>query len=87
MSEEVFGQFLGSGIILCVVMGVLLPILRWRKYGPAALPLGFAFFAMALLMHALNKGWPQDRIIGIAVVLVILLAGDALLRSNSDLKR
>lgn len=87
MNEEVFEQFLNSATIICLVMGVVSPLSRWRKYGPAALPLAFAFFAMALLLYALSKSWPQSQIIAIAVVLVLLLAGDAFLRSSSDLKK
>jgi hypothetical protein len=87
MSEENLNQFLTGAMVLCLIMGVLSPLGRWKRYGPAALPLGIAFLVMALLLHGLTNGWAQGAIIGVAAVLVLLLAADALLRSNSELKK
>lgn len=87
MNEEMFTRFLDGSVLLCLILGVLSPALRWKRHGPAAIPLGLAFFVMAALLYGLSNAWPQSRIIAVAVVLVILLAGDALLRSNTELKK
>ena len=87
MNEDAFQNYLQAGIVLCLVMAVVSPLLRWRRFGPASLALAGAFLCMAALLYGLREGWAQGRIIGVAVVLVVLLAADAMLRSNADLKR
>lgn len=83
MNEQMFGEFLLYAMILCVAMGLLTPLFRWKKFGKAALPLAGSFFAMAILLHGLSASWPTVWIGVVALVLVLLLAADALLRSDS----
>ena len=87
MNEEMFGGFLKGGIATCLVMAVLSTLLRWKKFGPSAIVLGAAFGVFALLLFGFQEGWPQSRIISVGVAIVILLAADAMLRSNANLKR
>lgn len=87
MNLENFRTFLNGSIGLCLVMAVLSLLLRWRKFGPAALALSGAFLVMALLLYGLSQEWPQSRIVGVGVVLAICLVADGYLRSSTDLKR
>lgn len=87
MTEAAFRDYLQAGIVLCLVMAVVSTLFRWKRFGPAALALSGAFLMMAALLYGLREGWNQGRIVGVAVVLVVLLAADAMLRSNTDLKK
>lgn len=87
MNEEVFQGFLKSGIALCLAMAVFSTLLRWKRFGVSALALGGAFVVFGLLLLGLLSSWPQGWIIAVGVALVVLLALDALLRSNTDTKR
>lgn len=82
MNEDVFQGFLKSGIVLCLVMAVFSTWMRWKRFGTSALALGAAFCVFAVLLYGLMQSWPQGWIIGIAVLLVVLLAADALLRAG-----
>ena len=84
MTEEVFGQFLASGSILCLVMAAVSTFLRWKRYGAKALAMGIAFAVFGVLLYGLRNGWPLGAIVPIALVLVLLLAADALMRLGRE---
>lgn len=82
MDLQGFEGFLTYSMGLCGVFAILAPLIAWRKRGRQTLILSAAFIAMAGVLFALRSGWPNLAVGALALVLVALLAADALTRSR-----